>query len=157
MANDKLHTKVHRINGGVKKEVSVKSDASDITIANKEALPQGCNTVEDLVGVLGDLAFEDNIDIPKASINTIGVVQLSNETTDKTKDTTAATTAAVSAVQEEVSNVKETVTNDTVDKTSAQDISGVKNFSNGMTVGGILQVTASVSSDGKKWDVIDII
>ena len=147
MANDKLHTKVHRINGGVKKEVSVKSDASDITIANKAALPQGCNTVEDLVGVLGDLAFEDNIDIPKASINTIGVVQLSNETTDKTKDTTAATTAAVSAVQEEVSNVKETVTNDT----------GVKNFSNGMTVGGILQVTASVSSDGKKWAVLDII
>lgn len=97
----------------------VKLDASgnssvDIKIEN----------LQQLVNALGKLAFLDAI--PESSTEEAGIVQLSNKTDDKTATSTAATTAAVSEVAE--------VANGAVQITGDEDVDGVKNFSNGITL-----------------------
>ena len=100
-------------------------------------LPSGSKTVGDIMNNLGTLAFADNISIPLASSEQAGVVVLSSETTNTNDETKAATIKAVGDVN-----------NSAVHKTGDEHITGTKNFSDGIIVGGNLKITTKTDESG---------
>ena len=110
----------------------------NISLSNSNTkFPSGSKTVGDIMKNLGTLAFADNVDIPLASSKQAGVVMLSSETTNITDETKSATVKAVGVVNESA-----------VHKTGDEKISGSKNFSDGLIVGGNLKITTKTDSDG---------
>lgn len=95
----------------------------DVKISPNAKIPNTISTLDDLIDELGDLAFEDNIDIPEADTTQAGVVQLSDATNSNSSET-AATSKAVYNVATSM-----------VNKTSNEDVSGIKRFTNGIKIG----------------------
>jgi hypothetical protein len=104
--------------------VSVADDVQ-IDISNNNKIPSTITNLQELANALGSLAFIDSI--PASTTTTAGIVKLSNATDDTTAESTAATTKAVSEVA--------TIANGAVQIEGAEDVSGVKNFTNGIVVG----------------------
>ena len=119
-------------------ELNPISKDKNISLTGTNAkLPSGSKTVGDIMNNLGTLAFADNINIPLASSEQAGVVVLSSETTNTNDETKAATIKAVGDVN-----------NSAVHKTGDEHITGTKNFSDGIIVGGNLKITTKTDESG---------
>ena len=119
-------------------ELNPISKDKNISLTGTNAkLPSGSKTVGDIMDNLGTLAFADNISIPLASSEQAGVVVLSSETTNTNDETKAATIKAVGDVN-----------NSAVHKTGDEHITGTKNFSDGIIVGGNLKITTKTDESG---------
>ena len=119
-------------------ELNPISKDKNISLTGTNAkLPSGSKTVGDIMDNLGTLAFADNINIPLASSEQAGVVVLSSETTNTNDETKAATIKAVGDVN-----------NSAVHKTGDEHITGSKNFSDGIIVGGNLKITTKTDESG---------
>ena len=119
-------------------ELNPISKDKNISLTGTNAkLPTGSKTVGDIMNNLGTLAFADNISIPLASSEQAGVVVLSSETTNTNDETKAATIKAVGDVN-----------NSAVHKTGDEHITGTKNFSDGIIVGGNLKITTKTDESG---------
>ena len=119
-------------------ELNPISKDKNISLTGTNAkLPTGSKTVGDIMNNLGTLAFADNISIPLASSEQAGVVVLSSETTNTNDETKAATIKAVGDVN-----------NSAVHKTGDEHITGSKNFSDGIIVGGNLKITTKTDESG---------
>lgn len=119
-------------------ELNPISKDKNISLTGTNAkLPSGSKTVGDIMNNLGTLAFADNISIPLASSEQAGVVVLSSETTNTNDETKAATIKAVGDVN-----------NSAVHKTGDEHITGTKNFSDGIIVGGNLKITTKTDESG---------
>ena len=119
-------------------ELNPISKDKNISLTGTNAkLPSGSKTVGDIMDNLGTLAFADNINIPLASSEQAGVVVLSSETTNTNDETKAATIKAVGDVN-----------NSAVHKTGDEHITGTKNFSDGIIVGGNLKITTKTDESG---------
>ena len=99
-------------------------------------LPQGSSTVGDVMANLGTLAFANDINIPMANTETAGVVTLSSEISDPSDESKAATVKAVSVVNDSA-----------VHKTGNEDITGTKNFVDGVLINGNLKITTRTDAE----------
>ena len=119
-------------------ELNPISKDKNISLTGTNAkLPTGSKTVGDIMNSLGTLAFADNISIPLGSSEQAGFVVLSSETTNTNDETKAATIKAVGDVN-----------NSAVHKTGDEHITGTKNFSDGIIVGGNLKITTKTDESG---------
>lgn len=125
------HVSAHiKPQGGNTHPMYFKSSDNDVVVtSSNENLPSGTVNLKDLVDVLGALAFEDDIELDKASTSTFGVVKLNNATNDTTEESLAATTKAVGTVNESA-----------VHKTGDETIAGTKTFSGGSIVVGSIEI-----------------
>ena len=106
-----------------------------LTGSNKN-VPSSNKTVADVINSLGTLAFASDIQIPVASTESAGVVTLSNEIADTEDDKTAATVKAVSLVNKA-----------SLHKEGDEDVSGEKNFVDGVIVQGHLRITTTTNEE----------
>lgn len=118
--------------------------ANNVKIEPKGNVPETAKTMEDVVGSLGTLAFEDSIDIPVADTEQYGLTKLSDVTNDETATDTAASTAALSKVAAE--SIKSTEAN--------QEINGELSVDS-LVVGGA-RLTTSIDESGNAVLTVDI-
>ena len=133
----KVQIKRRDSNGNVVELNPISKDKNISLTGTNAKLPSGSKTVGDIIDNLGTLAFADNISIPLASSEQAGVVVLSSETTNTNDETKAATIKAVGDVN-----------NSAVHKTGDEHITGTKNFSDGIIVGGNLKITTKTDESG---------
>lgn len=126
MSTQNKNIQMYEVQGENKVPLNPITDAKNVKVTGKDNLPIGTSNLEDVVGSLGALAFEDSIEIPEASTQAYGLALLSDDIFDdpETAQQTAATTKAVSQVS--VESVK--VSGD-------QTVTGVKSFTDGIVIG----------------------
>ena len=91
-----------------------KTTAEDVSVdSNNQSLPSGIDSVDELIDELGELAFADDINLP------------TSDETDSSSSETIATSKAVKTVNDAAMHLA-----------GAEDVTGVKNFTNGIIIGG---------------------
>lgn len=125
-------------NGNVIPMYPKTKDTRIIVSSNNGNIPSGISTIGDLLDNLGSLAFENSISIPTATTSVAGVTTLSNVTNDTSAaaEVTAATTKAVSAVNASA-----------VHLTGNEDISGLKNFADGIILQDRIKLTVEIDEN----------
>ena len=115
---------------GIPKDMDPCTKSANVSIDTDNVnIPQGVETVADLMDELGLLAFADNIDIPTANSTRYGVTKVKSNYTEQGADidtTSALSIAGASALD-----------NSVVHNTGNENISGVKTFEDGIIISGI--------------------
>ena len=88
-------------------------------------IPSGIDDLDELIDNLGTLAFEDGITIPNAGTDTFGVVKLKATYNNVSDTESALSVAGATALNQSV-----------VHTTGNETISGMKNFQDGVIIGG---------------------
>jgi hypothetical protein len=118
---------IYKKNGNTRERLNpvTNDDRIDIT-SNSSKLPSGITTVKELIDALGSLAFEDYVALNVSDESNYGLVKISSA--DSSSDETVPTSAVVHAVK--------TTAENKVSLTGAENVSGVKNFTSGISVAG---------------------
>lgn len=137
MANYHIQMKVVNDEGDTINMLPV-ADAKDVIITTEGTeIPSSATSLQDVLDLLGKLAFKDEID--EASLIKSGIVTLSNSITDTSVENKAATTKAVSLVNINAVHI----VND-------EDVNGVKTFKDGININNSGTLTGEVDSQGNK-------
>jgi hypothetical protein len=115
-------------NGNTTTTTEIKPTTDDKNVANTSSnskIPQGINTLKDLLDNLGLLAFEDSINIPTASSSTYGVVKTSTVYNDTSLTDFVPTSATLAAMN-----------NTCVHLSGNESIAGIKTFEDGIIISG---------------------
>lgn len=102
-----------------------KDDRISITSDNAK-LPSGITDLKDLINALGSLAFEDYVALNVSDETNYGLVKIASA--DSASDETVPTSGVVHSVKQTADNA--------VAKTGNENVSGVKNFTNGVQING---------------------
>ena len=120
-----LHGNIKRKIGSTAVKFNPSTTAGDVNIDTSfnPDLPEGAENVQDIVDCLGELAFLT--ELPEASTSEAGIVELVDNASS-TSSTKAPTANALKGVNDSA-----------IHKTGAEEITGVKTFTNGVIISGV--------------------
>lgn len=119
----KYHIQMNKVTNGVSEEVYPITMDEDVEVKPVNKIPAEARVLSDVLKAMGSLAFKDSINIPSATTEAYGLTKLSNDINSDSVET-AATAKAVSDVNKSA-----------VKTAGEQTVSGMKTFSDGITVG----------------------